>query len=93
MPQPPTPPTAAVAPGPSRSAPSAAGIGKAVAAAPLTSAPLSSAPLSADDLDAKIAAELDGLEEGDEDEAGVLLAHDALMTADEDFESVLNDDI
>jgi hypothetical protein len=47
-----------------------------------------------DELDAKIAAELDGLEEeGSSEESGVLLDRDALLQADEDFENVLSDDL
>ena len=52
--------------------------------------------LSADDLDAKIAAELEGLEDEDEDADGAdgMLGtdRDALAKVDEDFESMLGDD-
>ena len=49
--------------------------------------------LSAEDLDAKIAAELDGLEEVSDGAEGMLGAdEDALAKVDEDFESMLGDD-
>ena len=90
-PRPPTPPTAAIGPPPPAASVAAApraplGGGKGLRDA----APTASAALSADALDAKIAAELEGLDEGDE-EAGELLSSGDLAQVDEDFESMLND--